>query len=277
MNIGQFNTLKVIFKGTDGFSLEDPVTAERVLLPRRESSPDIEVGQDLRVFVYLDAEEGPVATTRTPRATVGQCAYLKVVEVNEVGAFLDWGLSKDLFVPFGQQFSKMREGRSYTVYVYLDNTGRIAATPKIDSHLSEDGRFFKAGDEVEILLWERGPLGFKAIVNHTHLGMLFDSEILGGLETGTKTQAYVAEVRADHKINLTLQRHTAAARDALQEEILGHLRAKGGTMTLSDRSSPEEIFKAFGVSKKNFKRALGALYREKQIEIGDGVVSLPRA
>src|SRR5690554_6264749 len=138
MNIGQYNTLKVVFKGADGFSLEDIATGKRALLPLREVSGEVTVGQELRVFVYLDAAEGEVATMRKAKASVGECAYLKVVDVNEVGAFLDWGLSKDLFVPFAQQTTKMQLGRSYVVCVYLDNTGRIAASAKIDSYLSDD-------------------------------------------------------------------------------------------------------------------------------------------
>lgn len=274
MKIGQYNTLKVRRNGLDGFMLEGASPEEQVLLPRAEASKDVAVGQDLRVFVYLDAGHGPLATTRTAKATVGQCAYLEVVEVNEIGAFLDWGLSKDLFVPFGQQYSKMRPGRSYTVYVYLDNTGRIAATPKLDAYLSEDGRGFNVGDAVDLLIWERTKLGFKAIINHTHLGMLFDSEVLGDLGTGESVQGYIAEVRPDHKINLTLQRHDAAARDVLQDQILEHLRANDGTSTLTERSSPEEIFRVFGVSKKNFKRTLGALYRDKKIELEGGAIRL---
>lgn len=274
MNIGQYNTLTVRLNGLDGYMLEGEGTGERVLLPRAEATKDIAVGQQVRVFVYLDASHGPLATTRIPKATIGQCAYLEVVEVNEVGAFLDWGLSKDLFVPFGQQYSKMRPGRSYTVYVYLDNTGRIAATPKLDTYLSEDGRGFNVGDAVDLLIWERTKLGFKAIINHTHLGMLFDSEVLGALSTGESVQGYVAEVRADHKINLTLQRHDAAARDKLQDQILAYLQANEGTSTLTDRSSPEEIFKIFGVSKKSFKRALGALYRDKKIEVQAELIGL---
>ncbi len=278
MNIGQYNTLKVVFKGSDGFSLEDEATGERAMLPARdmvqEISTSVTIGQELRVFVYLDAAEGAMATMRTAKVSVGQCAYLKVVDVNEIGAFLDWGLRKDLFVPFAQQTTKMQLGRSYVVCVYLDNTGRIAASAKIDGYLSDDGRGFNTGDEVDILLWERTPLGYKAIINDTHLGMLFDSEVLGAVRIGTALHGYVAEVRSDSKINLTLQQHTAEARDDLQEEILEHLRENDGASTLTDKSSPEDIFKAFGVSKKNYKKALGALYRSKVIELTADLVSL---
>lgn len=274
MNIGQYNKLKVVFKGSDGFSLEDVASGKRAFLPVREVSGEVAVGQELRVFVYLDAAQGPVATMRSAKVSVGQCAYLKVVDVNDVGAFLDWGLSKDLFVPFAQQTSKMQIGRSYVVCVYLDNTGRIAASAKIDGYLSEDGRGFQAGEAVDILLWERTPLGFKAIINNTHLGMLFDSEVLGDVATGTALSGYIAQVRPDSKINLTLQQHTAEARDELQEAIVEHLRASGGTSTLTDKSSPEDIFAAFGVSKKNYKKALGALYRAKVVELSPDLVRL---
>lgn len=275
MKVGQLNRLRVVFQGSDGFLLEDPGTGERVLMPTRSAVGEVSVGQEVNAFVYLGARDAQVATMRRARVSVGQCGYLKVVDVNQVGAFLDWGLSKDLFVPFAEQMERMEVGRSYVVYAYLDNSGRIAASAKLENFLSEDGRDFSAGDPVQILLWERTPLGYKAVVNDTHLGMLFQREVIGDVGVGKRLRGYVAEVRAaDHKINLTLQQHTAEARDELQEKILEHLRAHGGQTTLTDKSSPDEIFKVFGVSKKNYKRALGALYRARMVELSEELVRL---
>ncbi|RDV36230.1 GntR family transcriptional regulator [Bradymonadaceae bacterium TMQ3] len=274
MNIGQHSILTVISKGAEGYVLEGAGARERVTLPRREAGEELEIGEHVRVFVYLDSDDEPVATTREPKARVGQCAWLRVKEVNRIGAFLEWGLPRDLFVPFAEQVGRMKEGRSYVVHLYLDNTGRIAASQKIDAFLSTEGKNFRAGDEVDLLLWERSDLGFKAVIDHTHLGMLFQRQMLGDLRPGQQMRGYILEVRPDGKINLSLQRHTPAARDALQTAILDHLKAHGGVSTLTDKSSPDAIFKAFGVSKKNFKKALGGLYREKVIVIGEGEVRL---
>ena len=274
MNIGQHNILTVISKGSEGYVLQGDGPKERVALPHRDAAGELEIGEHVRVFVYMNSDDEPVATTRDAKAAVGQCAWLEVKEVNNIGAFMDWGLGKDLFVPFAEQISKMREGRSYVVYLYEDNSGRIAASQKIDAFLSTDGSGFRAGDEVELLLWERSDLGFKAVIDHTHLGIIFQRQMLGDLKPGQTMRGYILEVRPDGKINLSLQRHTPAARDKLQTAILDHIRDNREVSTLTDKSSPDAIFKAFGVSKKNFKKALGGLYRDKVVVIGDGEVRL---
>ncbi|RAL23017.1 GntR family transcriptional regulator [Lujinxingia litoralis] len=274
IEIGQHTTLTVIARGAQGYVLQGQGPEERLDLPAQEAPSTLKPGEQVRVFVYLDSDDVPVATTREPKVVVGQCAWLSVKEVNAVGAFVDWGLGKDLLVPFAEQGTPMRAGRSYLIYAYIDSTGRIAGTRRLDTYLSTDGSQFSAGDEVDLVLWERSDLGFKAVINHTHVGMLFEREILGELKPGESLRGYIQEVRPDTRINLSLQRHTASARDALQSAIFQDLQSRGGVSTLTDKSSPEAIFEAFGVSKKSYKKALGALYRARMIELEPGIVRL---
>ncbi len=249
---------------------------EQILLPRREVPRGCEVGQRLEVFLYLDSEDRPVATTTAPKIEVGQCALLTVVEVNEVGAFLDWGLPRDLFMPFAEQRWPAMSGESCVVFAYVDNTGRLAASSKLSRHLAEQTDDYEPGDAVELLLCDRGPLGWDVVIDGEVFGLLMSSDALGELVPGQRVKGYVRSLREDGKLDLSLQRPGQEGRDALSAQILAHLEAEGGRSTLTDRSPPEAIFGKFGVSKKAYKKALGGLYRRKKIVIEADCIRLAR-
>ncbi|MDP2141816.1 MAG: S1-like domain-containing RNA-binding protein [Gammaproteobacteria bacterium] len=265
--IGIFNTLHVTKQVAFGVYLDAGELGE-VLLPRLDVPDDCKVGSELEVFLYMDSEDRPIATTRRPRAQRGQCVSLQVVQVNHAGAFLDWGLPKDLLVPFGEQRVPMREGQSYVVYVYLDKpSGRLVATSRLDTWLNEDGTGFEPMQQVNLLIYARTDMGFKAVINQTHLGLIFKTEVLQPLRVGQKVKGYIRRVREDGRIDLCLQLQGQEVRDELSEQILEHLRDNNGVSSLCDRSTPEEIFAVYKVSKGNYKKAVGALLKKKLIVV----------
>ncbi|MDP1932689.1 MAG: S1-like domain-containing RNA-binding protein [Gammaproteobacteria bacterium] len=265
--IGIFNTLHVTKQVAFGVYLDAGELGE-VLLPRLDVPADCKVGSELEVFLYMDSEDRPIATTRRPRAQRGQCVSLQVVQVNHAGAFLDWGLPKDLLVPFGEQRVPMREGQSYVVYVYLDKpSGRLVATSRLDTWLNEDGTGFEPMQQVNLLIYARTDMGFKAVINQTHLGLIFKTEVLQPLRVGQKVKGYIRRVREDGRIDLCLQLQGQEVRDELSEQILEHLRDNNGVSSLCDRSTPEEIFAVYKVSKGNYKKAVGALLKKKLIVV----------
>lgn len=268
MEIGNYNDLKVSRATAFGVYLVDDQGSE-VLLPKRYVTGAMPAGMKVRVFVYNDSENRPVATTETPTAVVGQTALLRVKAVNAVGAFMDWGLvAKDLLVPFGEQRVDMKAGRSYVVHVYLDReSGRIVASAKLDKFLSHDRPGYYHRQRVQLLVVQRNELGFKVIVNDSHWGMIYHNEIMCDVNIGDRLTGYVKQVRDDDKVDVTLAKIEKARVDDLSALILGHLKGHGGTMSLTDKSSPEEIFKAFGCSKKDFKKALGLLYKQQRVEL----------
>jgi predicted RNA-binding protein (virulence factor B family) len=206
---------------------------------------------------------------------VGECAWLKVKDVNRVGAFLDWGLPKDLLVPYNEQYSAMEVGKYYPVCVLLDNeTNRIAASSKLYQFLEEQTDDFTPQQTVNLLIIQQTDLGFKAVINHTHLGLIFHSDVFQNLQLGQKIKGYIKEIRDDGKINLSLQPHTHEVREELSETILDYLKQNGGSTTLTDKSPPEEIYQQFQVSKSNYKKALGALYRQRIINIDKQKITL---
>jgi len=248
---------------------------EDILLPNRYVPEGTEIGDEIEVFVYLDNEERLVATTETPLAQVGDFAWLTVAWVNQYGAFLDWGLMKDLFVPFREQKMKMQKGRSYLVHVHLDpETYRIMASAKVERYLSNDYPPYHGGDEVDALIWQKTDLGFKVIVDNQFSGLLFDDEIFRELHSGDRLRAYVKQVRPDGKIDLSLQRKGQKAVKDFSEVLLEHLQTNGGRTTLGDKSPADEIYAVFGVSKKVFKKAVGDLYRRHLITIEEDGISL---
>ncbi len=266
-DIGQHNTLKVVRHTEHGVYLDGDKQGD-ILLPRRYVPEGIEKGDEVDVFVYLDSDDLIVATTDTPKAKVGECAYLKVAEVNRVGAFMDWGLPKDLLVPFSEQVKPMEAERSYVVTLFLDKyTKRIAASAKLSHFLSEQNDGFEVDQAVDLLIWGKTDLGYKAVINGTHLGLLFAGDVFRKLSYGQKLKGYIKLIRPDGKINLTLQLANQESRDSLSQQILDHLQALGGESAVTDKSPPDVINKQFGVSKKNFKRALGGLYKQRLIVI----------
>ena len=246
-----------------------------ILLPRRYVTAAMQPGDDIEVFVHHDSEDRVVATTLEPKIQVGQCAYLRVVATGKFGAFLDWGLPKDLLVPHAEQQKPMQKGYSYAVYAFVDEiTQRIVASSKLEKHLSSDGRGFRPQQAVDCLVYGKSDLGFKAIVNHSHLGQFFDSESFRPLHYGETLRAYIKRVRKDGKIDLALSLPSHLDRDRLSAAIVEYLRQNRGISELTDKSRPEEIYRAFGVSKASYKKALGRLYKERIIDIGKHRITL---
>lgn len=249
---------------------------EDILLPNRYVPEGTDVGDTVNVFIYLDQEERLVATTETPLAQVGDFAWLRVAWVNQFGAFLDWGLMKDLFVPFREQKMKMQKDHSYLVHIHLDpETYRIMASAKVERYLSQERPPYRAGDAVELLIWQKTDLGFKAIVDNQFQGQLYDDQVFRPLHSGDRVSAYVRQVRPDGKLDLSLQPIGQRAATDFAETLLQHLRTNGGRSPLGDHSPAEEIYALFGVSKKVFKKAVGDLYRRRLITIReDGIEAL---
>ena len=273
LQLGRFNRLKVARRSDYGLYLSGG--PEDILLPTRYVPAGAEIGDEIDVFVYLDAEERLTATTETPKAQVGDFAWLQVAWVNNFGAFLDWGLMKDLFVPFREQKMKMQKDKSYLVHLHIDEeTYRIVASAKVERYLSTDFPPYHGGDEVEILIWQKTDLGFKAIVDNRYAGLLFDDEIFRPLHSGDRLTAYVKQVRPDGKIDLSLQKKGQKAVVDFSDILLSHLQTNGGHTPLGDKSPAEEIYAVFGVSKKVFKKAVGDLYKRRLITITPTGLSL---
>lgn len=240
----------------------------------REAPDDVTVGDKVSAFVYQNATGDICATAATPKVTLGQCAYLRVVAINDVGAFLDWGLPKDLLLPYAEQAYPVREGASYVVYAYRDNSGRTVASTQLHHHLDETHEGFSIGDQVDLLIAGKSDLGFKAVINGKALGLLYHSDLSQPLAFGHRTKGWVKQIRQDGKIDLTINALDQKTRDQLELRILKALQQAGGRIELSDKSTPEVIFSVFKVSKKNFKRALGSLYKQRLIAIHPSHVEL---
>lgn len=267
IELGRMNRLTVVKAVDFGLYLDGGREGE-ILLPSRYVPENTQIGDEIDVFLYLDSEERLIATTEHPKAMVGDFAYLQVAWVNNFGAFLDWGLMKDLFVPFREQKMKMLKGQSYIVHLHIDEESyRIMASAKVERYLSKDMPPYKEGDEVDVLVWQKTDLGFKVIVDNRFGGLLYDSEVFRSLHTGDRTKAYIKQVRPDGKLDLTLNLHGKAAVDDFSEVLLEHLHKNGGKTSLGDKCPAEEIYAMFGVSKKVFKKAVGDLYKRRLIEI----------
>lgn len=265
MKIGKYNKLKVSRPADFGVYLIDENGTE-VLLPKRYVSEALQVGDELEVFVYNDSEDRPVATTEHPIATVGEFAYLTVKAVNKFGAFLDWGLMKDLLVPFSQQKNRMEPGGKYLVYIYLDDASkRVAASARINQFLGNTLPDYKRGDQVDALVYKRTSLGFACIVDNMHKGLLYENEIFRPLETGVRLPAYIKSVRPDGNLDLTLKDIAANRTPQLAYRIVEYMTRSGGELDLGDHSSPDVIRFRFQCSKKDFKKALGLLLKEGKI------------
>ncbi|MGD2117592.1 MAG: S1-like domain-containing RNA-binding protein [Chromatiales bacterium] len=273
--IGQFNYLQIVQQAPQGVYLAAKPYG-KILLPKKYLPKGFQLDDWIDVFVYYDSEDRLIATTRKPLVSVGQFAYLKVKDVNETGAFLDWGLEKDLLVPFAEQASKMIQGHSYTVYVMLDKkTKRIIASSKIDKYLSETAdKKFQIGQAVDLIVYRKTELGYSAIINNSHLGLLYQNEIFQPLRYGQKLKAFIKTIRQDGKIDLSLNRSSKQTYAELPEQIMQYLQQHNGISQLTDKSPPEEIYKTFAVSKANYKKALGKLYKERKILIEKDHISL---
>ena len=268
-NIGKINRLQVL-RSTDFGLILDGGNLGDILLPNRYVSKASSPGDTVEVFLMSDSEDRLTATTLRPKAMVGEFACLRVASATHIGAFLDWGLPKDLFVPFREQKVEMHEGQSYVVRVYLDETsGRIAASAKLDKFLDRAPANYKTGEKVQLMICDKTDLGFKAIVNGRHWGILFYNEVFQPLDRGQRIDGFIKQVRADGKIDLCLQKPGFEKVTDLTDVILNHIKAQGGFMPVTDKSPPEEIYRLFGVSKKTYKQAIGALYKKRLITFED--------
>jgi predicted RNA-binding protein (virulence factor B family) len=272
-HIGKISTLKVLRESGDNFVLDGGDKGE-VFLPASNAPDGCKPGQKMDVFVYPDTDGRLKATGTIPRAQVGECALMRAVNVIKAGAFMDWGIEKDLLVPVSQQAIPMAEGKAYVIYLFLDPRQRIIGSSKLHRFLDEDAHNMKPGDPVDLLIVGPTDLGFKAVINGTHLGLLFRNEVFQPLKPGDRTTGYIKSIRADRKINLSLQRQNKKTRQELTERILDFLQSNQGTSTLTDYSPPAAIYKQYGVSKGNYKKALGTLYKRRQISVAKDRITL---
>lgn len=276
IEVGKNHTLEIL-KHVD-FGVYLKYDDEEILLPERYLPEDKElwaVGESINVFVYLDSEDRPIATTEIPFVKVGESAFLPVVGQSQFGSFVDWGLTKDLLVPFKEQRVPMEIGKSYVVYVFVDKTDRIAATSRLSKHLKEENEdTFGIMEEVDLLVASRSDLGYKTVINGSHLGLIHNNEVVRPINVGDQFKGYIGDPRSDKRINVTLQKMAYEVREELSDRILTHLKEHGGRINLTDKSSPVEINAVFHVSKSNYKKALGKLFKEGLINFHEKSVRL---
>ncbi len=272
--IGKRNHLVILKEVEFGLYLDGGDWGE-ILLPRKYRPEKCSPGDILDVFLYRDSEDRLIATTQVPLAMAGEFACLKVVSVTSLGAFLDWGLEKDLFVPFREQKQKMKKDHSYVVYIYLDTkSDRIAASSRLDKFLNREPANYETGQKVTLLIVNETGVGYSAIVNGSHWGLLFKEDVFQSLDIGQQLPGYIKKVRPDKKIDLSLHKAGYDKIENISGKILQIIKQQGGSVDVTDKSSPEIISEMFGVSKKTFKIAIGALYRKRLIIIDKDHISL---
>jgi len=267
VQVGNYNTLKVVKQVDFGFYL-DGGEGEEILLPKRFVPEGLKEGDEIEVFIYHDSDNRLIATTQHPKGVVGDLVTLKVVSVTRQGAFMDWGLMKDIFVPLSQQMSRMHEGHLYTVLIYLDEqTGRVAATERFNSKLNNDELTVSEKEVVDLLVLRKSDLGYVVAINSKHTGLLHFSDVFRDLNPGDQLQGYIKTIRPDNKIDVApgVPGYQKVAGE--EGKILQLLRENDGYLPYHDKSDPDEIYNFFGMSKKTFKMATGALYRQKKIEL----------
>ncbi len=281
VKIGEYNTLKVkelarregvgeVF----GLYLEGGDEGD-ILMPQKYVPEGTKPGDMVECFVYLDQEERPVATTEEPLAKVGEFAYLECSWVNEYGAFLDWGLTKDLFCPFREMKKKMEIGESYIVHIHIDEESyRIVASAKVEHFFNEDHPHYRHGDAVDLLVWQKTELGFKVIIDNQYPGLLYQDQIFQYVHSGDRMKGYISRVRPDGKIDVALQPTGQTQTQNFAEELLQYLRDHDGVCDLGDKSEADDIYERFHVSKKVYKRAIGDLYKKRLIEVSPMSIKL---
>jgi predicted RNA-binding protein (virulence factor B family) len=265
---GKMNNLKITRVNKSGVVLDGGEFGE-IFLSEKEAPGRCKVNDSLEVFVYMDSKSKMVATTRKPHAQAGQLALLNVVSSNSYGAFMDWGLKPDLRVSVREQKKKMKQGQFYLVYVYNDKDNRIAASSKLEKFLKKNPVKFVEGQSVDLVIGDITPMGYKAIINNTYLGVLYRNEVFRILEQGQKVRGFIKKIREDGKIDLSLGKSAAMETDLLSKKILKALKEQDGSLDISDKTPPKKIYDLFGVSKKRFKNAIGALYKKHLIMIED--------
>jgi predicted RNA-binding protein (virulence factor B family) len=274
LKIGEYNHLRIVKEVPFGLYLDG--YEDEILLPLQYVPENYEIDAFIDVFIYRDSEDRIIATTLKPKATINQFAYLEVTSVTPLGVFMEWGLAKDLFVPFSQQFQKMSVGRSYFVYVHLDNqTDRIVASARIEKFLPiTDGSEFTIGNRVQAIPFEHTDLGIKCLVNNCKIGMLFKNQVFTNLTFGEAIEVYISNIRPDGKLDLRLEPVGMIRIDAQAERVVNAIKANNGVLKLHDKSPAEEIYSALGMSKKDFKKAVGSLYKSKFISLHSDCISL---
>ena len=278
INVGQFNLMRVDRNVDFGFYMDDG--GEGILLPKRFVPSGLQIDDTISVFVYHDSDNRLIATTQEPFAVVGDIAALKVVEVTSQGAFLDWGLMKDLFVPVSQQLSTMRLGGKYLVKLYIDaQTGRVAATEKIDKQISNDILTVKEGEKVKIQVYRESEIGYVVIVNQVHQGLVYKNEVFTHLHIGQFIdEAFIKKIREDNKLDIGLGKQGGEKLADDNQKIMNLLKSHKGFLPYHDKSAPDDIYAFFGMSKKAFKMNVGMLYKLKLISIEeDGIHLVPEA
>lgn len=276
LNLGTINTLIAQRQTDNGIYLVDDEENE-VLLPNKYIPEELMIGDSIDVFLYTDSEDRPIATNLTPKVFLYGYALLEVKDVAGFGAFFDWGLEKDLLVPLNQQARAVKEGEKHIVYLYLDDkTNRLAGSTKISSTLIKLAVDLKVGEEVKIMPYDASELGYSCIVNDKYQGMLYNNEIFENIHIGDILKGYVKKIRSDNKVDLSLNRFGYRAVDDNLSKVLDALNANNGSLNLNDKSDPEEIKIQLGMSKKLFKKAVGALYKQKRIELSDKGITLKK-
>ena len=275
IKLGKYNELEIVRQVDFGVYLSDGEGVE-ILMPKRYVPANAKVGDKVRSFVYQDSEARLIATTEQPYAQVGEFASLQVQSVNQVGAFADWGTSKELLIPHREQAKEMEEGHRYIVHIYIDDkSGRIVGSAKLDKFLDNVPATYERNQEVDVLVWKPTPLGYKVIIENSHTGMIYTNQIFQPVHVGEHLRAWVTEVREDEKIDLMLQpmgfRNVI---DSAEAQVLRALHLRGGFLTLTDKSDPAEIAEVLQMSKKNFKKAVGALYKQQRITLEDNGIRL---
>ncbi len=274
LKIGQFNELQVIKEVDFGYYLDSGEEKwGEILLPFNSAPKKCEVFDWLDVFIYFDSEDRIIATTESPHAIVGEFNLLRVASVERVGAFLDWGLQKDLLVPFSEQKIRLKTGRSYIVWVFLDDaTGRIVASTRLEKFMDPNPGDYEVGQDVELLITKETDLGYKAIINNSHWGFLYQNEVFKKLRVGRKLRGFIQKLRDDGKIDLSLTPMGYEKVGDMADKILNLLVKNRGFLPVTSQTPPEKIYDMFGVSKKNYKKALGSLYKKRMVSIdSDGI------
>lgn len=275
--LGTFQTLNVARITEYGYFLQNTSARENdeVLLPGKLAFRDLQKGENVRVFLYKDGEERVTATMQEPKITLNGFAFLEVKDATRHGAYLDWGLDKDLFVPHREQVGTMREGESYLVHMYLDEkTNRLAASAKLDKFLNNENLSIEEGDEVDVWIWDKTDLGYKVVINEVHEGLVYHNEFFHDVYYGDHTTGYIKQIRPDNKIDVTLRPIGYKKVEPNSDFILQRLKQTGGYIDLHDKSAPAEIHNRLEMSKKTFKKAIGRLYKEKLIRIEDDGIYL---
>jgi uncharacterized protein len=272
VQVGKMNRLSI--KGMQAYGLHlDGGTAGDILLRGTSSLPKYQTGEKIDVFVYVDSEQRLLASLQRPYACVGEFASLRVVTNGAAGAFMAWGLESDLFVPKSEQQDNMRDGRYYVVFIFInEKTNRITGSSKLNKFLNQHPPNYQEGEEVDLLVYAKTELGYSAVVNSCHAGMIYENEVFQNLSIGQRLQGYVKKIRDDGKIDVRLQRTGSQGIDDISQTILNTLKDRGGMVAVTDKSPPEEVYALFGVSKKVFKKAIGALYKKRLLVLGsDGI------